>query len=86
MVMTKTYTLSVKQAAEALSTTVQEINKLAQKGQLTRIKKNPDNQRSTWLYSEQEVFGIQDDCDCTPGCCGEFKEEQESKPWWKFWG
>ena len=90
--MTKTYTLSVKQAAEGLAVTTQEVNKLAQKGQLTRIRKNPEKDRSPWLYSEQEIFGVQEECDCTPGCCAEYIEpaienevQGETKPWWKFW-
>jgi hypothetical protein len=56
--MNKTYTLTSRQAAEIAGITVHEVNKKALKGEITRVRKNKENPKSIWLYSEDELRDI----------------------------
>ncbi len=86
--MTKTYTYTKKQVVEILSIESTEVEKLVKAGKLTRERKTPDNNRSTWLYSAEELDAMINDCHPTGSCCQELSTPTftPKKKWYKFWG
>lgn len=94
--MTLEYNLTSKQVSEQLGISTHEVNKLAQNGHLTRQRKNPENNKSPWLYSEQELNNVLVVAEPAPvikeaDLIAPLPETEPVKPWyyllmfWKDW-
>jgi hypothetical protein len=86
--MEKTYTYTKKQVLEMLDATPAEIEKLVKAGTLTRQRKTPDNNRSAWLYSAEELdtYMFIGNCDTEGSCCQEdVTTSTPKKKWYLFW-
>ncbi len=90
--MTKTYTYTKKQASEILDVTPAAIEKFVKEGTLTRERKTPGNNKSTWLYSAEELNTIIEPTPCVPSssCCQDTYYEiglktAKTKKWFQFW-
>lgn len=53
--MNKTYTYTKKQVLEILDISPAKLEAKIRSGELTRVRKDPSNARSAWLYSAEEL-------------------------------
>lgn len=82
-----TYTYTKKQVVEILDIQPAELEKLVKTGRLTRVRKVPGNNKSTWLYSAQEIDTVLNNCSKTEPCCQEININitAPKKKWYRKW-
>lgn len=89
MNMTKTYTLTKREVVQALNIEDPKLNKLVKSGKLSRERKDPENNRSAWLYSIEDVTKLLETCTPSDSCCQEkvvaITEAPSKKRWFEFW-